>query len=255
MKNNVSKVIVIIPAYNEEKNIASLMTNIDIVMSRCKVLYRIIVVNDGSTDDTKNIIEQLSKKYPIDIVNHGTNKGIGQVFFSGLKKSVDIANEQDIVIVTEADCTNDPSVVPNMLKKIKEDYDIVIGSRYCRKGKYCNFPISRYILSIGANVLLKHFFFIKGVRDYTIFFRAYKASILKKAFIEYKDNFIKTNTFVANVEILIKLSKIGIKATEVPLIYNYGLKKGKSGMKIIETLKEYCVFIFKEFKNHRGKIC
>ena len=85
MKNNVSKVIIIIPAYNEEENIVSLITNVDIVMSRCKVLYRIILVNDGSIDNTKNIIEQLSKKYPIDIVNHGINKGIGQVFFPDSK--------------------------------------------------------------------------------------------------------------------------------------------------------------------------
>jgi dolichol-phosphate mannosyltransferase len=252
MTTVMNKALIIIPAYNEERNIVSLVNSIHEVMIGCKILYKIVVVNDGSVDSTGNIILQLSKKYPIDIVTHKVNEGIGQVFLSGLKRSVDIAGDRDVIIIIEADCTNEPSVMPGMFKKINEGYDVVVGSRYCRKGKYYNFPIGRYILSKGANSLLKSLFFIRGIKDYTIFFRDYKASILKRAFLEYGNNFIKTNTFVANAEILIKLNRIGIKATEVPLVYNYGLKKGKSGMKIIKTLKEYLIFIFNELKNRKG---
>lgn len=250
-----NKALIIIPAYNEELNIGNLISSIDSIMKDGTVPYELVIVNDGSTDQTADVIHSLAKDYPINVITHETNKGIGRVFLSGITKAADIADSQDVIIIIEADCTNQPSVIPDMIQKINEGYDLVIGSRYCREGRYANFPLSRYVLSIGANSLLKLFFYIKGVRDYTIFFRAYKADTLKRALLEYKNDFIYTNTFVANAEILIKLSRVGVRAAEVPLIYNYGLKKGKSGMKVIKTLKEYCVFIFKELTSSRSVKC
>lgn len=237
-------IYIIVPAYNEEQNIARLLSSIDEVLSSEKYAYRIIIVNDGSRDGTQGAAKELSYRYPIHLINHSSNKGIGAVFTTGLSAACSMAREdEDIIILIEADCTNEPPVLSKMISKIKEGYDIVIGSRYRAGGGYIGFPPFRYILSIGANTMLRFLFPVKGVRDYTIFFRAYKAGLIKKAFLLYGEEFITSATFVANAEVLLKLGKLSQRISEVPMIYNYSLKKGKSGMKIISTIKEYFIFI------------
>lgn len=238
---------IVIPAYNEEQNLSLLIPTIIQILYNNKIPYKIIIANDGSRDGTKKVAESFAKKLPIQVVNHEVNKGIGAVFNSGLKAASDLAGNEDVIILMEADCTNDPAILPVMFNKVKEGYSVVIGSRYLDRGGYHKFPIARLGLSIGANYLLKLLFPIKGAKDYTIFFRAYSANILKKAFRIYKDRFITSDTFVANVEILLKLESLNINIYEIPLFYNYELKKGKSGMNVIKTLKEYVFFIISEF--------
>jgi dolichol-phosphate mannosyltransferase len=241
------KLFMVIPAYNEEKNIGLLVENIGRVIKSKGFLYEIIVVNDGSVDATKKTVLNLPKEHAIFLINHEINKGIGAVFTVGLKTASDRADKEDVIVLIEADCTNEPGIINDMIQSIFDGNDVVIGSRYCKGGGYRNFPLMRRLLSIGANNSLRLFFPIRNVKDYTIFFRAYRAEVLKNAFKVYGDNFITASTFVANAEILIKLNRMRIRMSEVPLVYNYGLKKGKSGMKIIKTIKEYCRFIVSGF--------
>ena len=95
-----------------------------------------------------------------------------------------------------------------------------------------NFPLRRHILSIAANTILKIFFPIPNVKDYTIFYRAYKMRVIKKTIKEYKSDLIKTKYFTANSELLVKCMEFTDKIEEVPFVYDYGKKKGTSGMKI-----------------------
>ena len=242
-------IYVIMPAYNEEKNLSSLIPNIDKALGDVKMEYKILVINDGSTDATGQVSAALSKRFPVEVLDHYVNKGIGAVFNTGLRYVIKYSEPEDVIVIIEADGTNDPSLIPSMVNNIMNcRYDVVIGSRYQRGGRYHHFPLRRLILSKGANVIFRILFPIKNVRDYTIFFRAYRAGILKRAFSLYGDRFINAKSFVCNAEVIVKLKPLGIKVKEIPMVYNYDLKVGKSKMKIKENLREYLYFLFSVWK-------
>ena len=124
------KVLLIVPAYNEEKNI--LKTYKDIVKynnnNNKKEKYDIIVVNDGSTDKTKEIIEENN----IPHINLIHNLGIGGAVQTGYKYAYE--NNYDIAVQLDADGQHDINYVKNIIKPIvAEKYDLVIGSRYIDK--------------------------------------------------------------------------------------------------------------------------
>ncbi len=122
-----------------------------------------------------------------------------------------------------------------------EKFSLIINKG---KGCYVNFPLKRLFLSRSANFIMGLFFPYPQVKDYTIFYRTYKIEIIRKAIKTYKENLIKTKFFTANAELLIKCMKFKPKIAEVPYIYDYGKKKGSSGLKIIKNILQYLKLIY-----------
>lgn len=236
-------VYLVIPAYNEERNLSILVYNINKVLKQTEKKFSIIIVDDGSTDQTRDIALKLAKHIPIEVLSHKENLGAGAFFNTGFRRAIELAAPGDTIVFMEADCTNDPALLPQMIEGIEQGYGIVIASRYAKGGGYCGFSIKRLILSLGANFLMRIFFPIHGIKDYTIFYRAYSYEILKKGFDVYGDRFMNHKSFLVNSEILVNLREFNIKATEVPLLYRYELRKSKSHIAIGKTLSEYLMFI------------
>lgn len=235
-ENSPGKMYVIVLAYNEEKNLRSVLSSIAENLSDD---FTIVVVNDGSTDATKQIVLDLAESCHTVCLDHEVNKGVGAAFRTGLSYTAQHGQPEDIVITMEADGTSDTSILPQMKEKIAEEYDIVCASRYRRGGGYKNFPFYRLVLSMGANTLMSIFFHTKNVRDFSLFYRAYRNAMLQKAFDHYGEGFITSKSFAANAEILVKIRKLGCHAGEVPVCYNYGSKKRPSHMRIAKTAAEY----------------
>ena len=239
-----STVFVVIPAYNEEQNLPSLLPHIARVVSAIGREVRIIVVNDGSRDNTRAVAENLAKTLTVLVISHPTNFGVGRVFLTGLRAASESARAEDVIVLMEADSTNDPELLPEMVRRIENGDDVVIGSRYQRGGRYHKFPPKRLALSLAANAGVRVLFPIRGVRDYTIFYRAYRAAVLARGFAIFGDRLIETRTFVCNAELLVKLNHVWpLRVSEVPLVYRYDLKKGKSKMPIKKTFREYLSFV------------
>jgi dolichol-phosphate mannosyltransferase len=173
------------------------------------------------------------------------NRGVAEAFRTGITYVAKEAADDDVVVIMEGDGTSSPELLPTMAEKIRGGADIVIASRYQHGGIYKDFPIKRYILSQGANIVFRLLFPMRGVRDYSIFYRAYRARCLKKALARHGQDFITVQTFFANIEILFRLRPFVKRVEEVPLVYDYGKKQGKSGMKIGKNLRSYILFIAK----------
>jgi len=230
-------IIIIIPAYNEEKNIKALLG--DIKQLSLSNQIQVILIDDGSKDKTQQVANQFKSKINLKIIIHPVNQGVAAAFRNGLKKANNLAKNDDVIIIMEGDKTSDLQLVPKMVSMIKNGHDLVIASRYIKGGCYKEFPLQRLIGSWLINTVLKIRFYTPGVTDYTIFYRAYRAQIIKQALAKYQDNFIQTKSFASNLEILLKVKEFCQKIGEVPLVYNYGLKRGKSKMNIKKTLWEY----------------
>jgi dolichol-phosphate mannosyltransferase len=232
---------IIIPAYNEAKNVPAVVQEISQALGQMP--YEIILVNDGSTDTTAAIAEELKLRFPIVVLSHPSNRGVAEVFRTGLTHTVEKSQAEDIIVIMEGDGTSDPQLLPELAQRIQDGADLVIASRYQPGGAYKHFPLKRLLLSRGANLVFRLLFPIKNVKDYSIFYRAYRAQCLKLAMAHYHQQFITVQTFFANIEILFHLQPFVKRIEEVPLVYDYGKKQGKSSMKIGKNLRSYLLFI------------
>jgi len=235
-------IYIIIPTFNEAKEIKNTLLTIDRTLHKKIYEHQFVIVDDGSTDTTVNILSALEKKLPLVCLRHKVNKGPGEAFRTGLTEVCRISKGNDYIITIEADNTNDARSLKPMLKKLK-NFDVVCASRYTKSGGYRDFPIKRYIFSIGANFLLRALFPIKGISDYTIFFRGYKIKAIRDGFRAYKEKFIQFSGFVGNAEILVHLRNLNLKMSEVPTTFYYKNRRSKSRMKIVKNLIEYYLFL------------
>jgi len=236
-------IYILLPVYNEEAHIQKLVESIAGVLSGRD--YKIIAVDDGSSDRTVQILQNLNKGN-IQILRHNVNLSIGAVYSTGISHILDEALDSDVLVLMEADLTSPAEMIVKLEEElVQKNKDIVIGSRFLKQGGYEKFPLKRLCFSLGANTLMRWFFPLEGIGDYTIFLRAYRIALLRKAVIYFgKCNFLQTRGFVSNVELLVKCSLFTRNISEVPLRYNYGLKKNRSKMRVVSTILEYFGLIF-----------
>lgn len=235
---------IIIPAYNEAANLPQLTKDIANVLRNAP--YRLYVVNDGSRDETGSVLTRLAPQHPINILTHPVNQGVAAAFRTGFTAVLVDAQDDDVIVLMEGDGTSTSSLLPTMIGKVRAGADVVIASRYQRGGGYHRFPFKRLLLSRGANALFRVLFPVPGVKDYTIFYRAYRVPPLRQTVQRLQSRFIESTTFLANAEILLKLRPHIQRVEEVPLLYDYGLKKGRSGMKVGKNLWSYLAFIVRQ---------
>lgn len=232
----------ILPVYNEEDNIGKTIEELRSLMKGKD--YKIVAVNDGSSDNSLKILKEL---YGKDLVIEGSivNMNVGAVFSLGIDCVLSEAKDDDVMVIMESDQTSEVAIINDMVAPIEENTsDIIIASRYLNGGGYVDFPFLRLIFSYCANSLMKFYFPIKNVVDYTIFFRAYRIVIVKKATEHFgRFGLIQSKGFVANAELLIKLSIFTDKIKEVPFTYNYAKKIGQSKINVFRTINEYFVLI------------
>lgn len=234
---------ILLPAYNEEQGIATLLQRIKNVMESAGFDYKVLVVNDGSTDHTLQVVQECRSTIPIEIIDHVVNKGLGQTMLTGLRWAADLLRDGDVLVTMDADNTHDPALIEQMDRKIKTGANLVIASRYEKGGEEVGLSRLRSILSRGASSLLMIFFPIHGAKDYTCGYRAYQGSLIKYAFQVYGSRLVEERGFTCMAEILIKLGKIEAQVSEVPLVLRYDLKTGPSKMKILQTILRYFALI------------
>lgn len=239
----------IIPAYNEVKNMQQLIESVSKKMDEIGRPYKLVVINDGSTDGTKELVESYAKRFPITLINHDTNKNVGQVFRTGFGYVLSQAGPDDIIVTKEADNTGDLGILPTILKSIEGGSDFVLASCYAKGGKIIGTTADRRLLSFVANALLKICFPMRGINTYSSFYRAYRAKSLKMAFEAYGGRLIEEPGFVCMVEMLVKLRWLPVKITEVPMVLRCDLRKGASKMNKTQTMAAYLRLIFKEAGN------
>jgi dolichol-phosphate mannosyltransferase len=240
-----TRVIVVLPAYNEELNIGSLLCKIDEAMVEERMPYDVLVVDDGSKDQTVGVLESYRNQLPLSIHRHEVNQGLGATIRDGLREGAKMASDGDIVIAMDADETHSPGLMMRMVRMIREGHDVVIASRYQPGARVYGLTMFRRIMSSGASILCRTIFPTPGVKDYTCGFRAYRASVLKRAFETYGDKFVDAEGFQCMLDILLKLRAMNVVFGEVPMILRYDLKQGQSKMKVARTVRQSLTLMFR----------
>jgi dolichol-phosphate mannosyltransferase len=242
------RVLVVLPAYNEEENIGELLSQIQFALEEdSKTEYRVFVVNDGSRDQTAAIVQARSSSMPIELITHPVNLGLGATIRDGLYAAVQYSGPKDIVITMDADATHNPGLILRLIRMIIEGHDVVIASRFQSGARVIGLVWYRQLLSIVASLIFRITYPIKGVKDYTCGYRAFRADVLKSAMDEYGDRFVDQDGFQCLVDILLKLRRRKLLFGETPLILRYDQKGGMSKMNVSRTIKNTLILIVKRF--------
>ena len=162
---------VIVPLYNEEESLRELHAWIQRVMTEHKFSYEIIFVNDGSTDSSWQVIEELGKKDPnVKGIKFRRNYGKSPALYCGFK-----AAEGDVVITMDADLQDSPDEIPGLYKMITEDgYDLVSG---WKKKRYD--PLSKTIPTKLFNATARKVSGIHNLHDFNCGLKAYRREVVK----------------------------------------------------------------------------
>jgi len=190
---------IILPAYNEEKNIELTLNDISDFIKKLQIPFEIIVVNDGSKDHTTEILNICAKKFEnLNIVTHPKNLGYGTALRSGFAKA-----EGDLIFFTDSDHQFDIQDIVSFLEKIKE-YDFVVGYRKNRQDPYFR------ILYASIFRLLTHFLFGVKVHDVNCAFKLFRKEVIKGLPL------ISSGALI-NLEIFTLAKKKGYKFIELPV--------------------------------------
>ncbi|MEM9187473.1 MAG: glycosyltransferase family 2 protein [Planctomycetota bacterium] len=241
------RLLIALPAYNEEESLAPLLDGIGVALAGTGLDYEIIVVDDGSQDDTARIASQASFRLPVTLIEHERNSGLAAALRTGLEAAAARARPGDVVFTMDADNTHPPGLMPRMLGMIGEGCDVVIASRFQPGAQVVGVPLHREWLSFAARWLFSLTLPIRGVRDYTCGFRAYRASVLHAALEEYGDEFVTEKGFSCMVDVLLKLRRRGLVMSEAPMILRYDLKGGASKMRVTRTAWQTLSLIARRF--------
>jgi dolichol-phosphate mannosyltransferase len=216
------KVSVVVPAHNEEGTIVQVLNRLEHALR--KLDYEIVVVNDNSTDRTRELVEHV-RNSRVKLVNRKPPNGFGRALKDGIKHS-----KGDIIVFVMADLCDEVEKIPEMVSRIREGYDVVIASRFTKGGAVRNYPSLKLLVNRLCNETIRILYGVPS-HDITNSFKAYRAPLIKTLRLQ-------SNGFEILPEIFLEVWKKRVKISEIPTVWT-GREAGVSKMRILNAGKNY----------------
>ena len=222
---------IVIPMFDEAENVEATIGQVEQALASFQGTYEIIAVNDGSCDNTLEILERVaSQNEKVRVVSFSKNFGRGMALRTGFKES-----KGEIVVSIDADLSYDPHYILDLVKALRADQniDFVLASPYMPGGGVKNVPLLRLWVSKLGNKILR---LAMPNRIYTStgIFRAYRRKVLDSLELESDGKEI-------HLEILSKAIALGFRVKEIPVVLT-NRKKGRSKFKFRKTAISHLVF-------------
>lgn len=228
----------LIPAYNEAADLPVLLSRIDSLFRACGLPHEVLVVNDGSSDATADLVRNFTGSVPIQLLDVQPHQGLAAAMRIGLTRCASELSSHAVLVTMDADNTHPPEHIPRLLECFDTCADIAIASRYQPGAHITGMKPHRALLSWIGNRLLRLLTPMQGVRDYTCGFRAYRVGLLHKALDHYGDRLIEQDGFGVFAELLIRLRRFQPRVVEIPLQLHYEAKAGASKLRVGSTLQQ-----------------
>ena len=202
------RALVVVPTYNERINLPLIVPQILAQDARIDVL----IVDDNSPDGTGILADEMAAAEPrINVLHRPSKAGLGKAYIAGFRWALE--NCYDYVFEMDADFSHDPKFLTIFLHEV-EDADLVIGSRYHSGVNVINWPISRLLLSLGANQYAR---WITGLplTDSTGGFKCFRRRVLEEINLER----VRSNGYSFQIETSFRAWKKGFKLKEIPIVF------------------------------------
>ncbi|MFH1455565.1 MAG: glycosyltransferase family 2 protein [archaeon] len=209
-----NKLSIVIPVYNEERTLKEVVNEVLKVKLPNKISKEIIIVDDGSVDNSKNILKKINHKN-VKVFFNKFNQGKGATLLKGFKHCTG-----DLVIVQDADLEYDPNEYGKLIEAMKnKNADVIYGSRFLNKNNpvsYRHFALGNYLLSFMTSIL-----YFQSITDMETCYKLFKSHVLQNIELESK-------RFDFEPEVTAKILKKGFKLYEVPITYKpRSIEEGK----------------------------
>jgi len=224
------QIALVIPTYNERENVPQLIPKIYKVFRKTKTTGHILIVDDNSPDGTWKIVKALQKEYDtLHLLRRSAKKGLGSAYRAGFTYVLKTLNV-DVIFEMDADLSHDPRRIPSFLQMITCGNDVVVGSRYIEGGSTVNWPLTRRIISFGAN-MIANLLLRLHMHDVTSGFRCYRRWVLEKIDM----GSITSEGYAFQEEMLFRAKKVHARLGETPIRF-MDRRAGKSKLSKKEIL-------------------
>ena len=223
-----TKLTIVMPVYNEGERIYRNLIETVTQIEKFSDSFRIIAVNDGSTDESKDeIMRAAATDHRIGVVSYDKNKGKGYAVRRGI-----LASKSQYTAFLDADLEIPPYLLEGMLNKAEETgAEVVIGSKMHKDSKV-EYPFMRKVLSYGYYVYMKILFGLK-VKDTQTGIKLFNTEKIRPVL-----KAMKTSRFSFDIEILAISAKLGYKIEEMPVVVNFSRNKGNRSTIKIRSIAE-----------------
>ena len=226
-----NKLSVIIPGRDEAENLPACISEIIEELIKNKILHEVLVIDDGSTDNTHEVVTSMIKKYPyVRYIKNNAENGFGRAIRLGLEEFTG-----DAVAIMMADRSDSPKDLISYWRCIQDGNDCVFGSRFIKGGKVTNYPVAKLMVNRMVNTMIRFAFKIK-CNDITNAFKMYRREV-----IEGCRPFISPH-FNLTVEIPLKAIVRGYSWKVVPISWR-NRTKGVAKLKLREMGSRYFFII------------
>lgn len=201
--------LVVLPTYNEARNVGEIVPQILGQDPRLEVL----VVDDDSPDGTGRIADELAARHAgqVHVLHRAEKQGLGRAYLAGFRWAIE--RRYDRVFEMDADFSHDPKYLLDLIRAT-EEADLAIGSRYKTGVNVINWPMSRLLLSYGANIYVR---WITGLplTDATGGFKCFHRRVLERIPMDR----VRSNGYAFQIEMSFRAWKLGFRLQEVPIIF------------------------------------
>jgi len=202
------KALVVIPTYNEKENLVPLLGEI----FAKDLPLEVLIIDDNSPDGTGAVADEIqASNSRVHVIHRAGKMGLGSAYVVGFKYA--LARDYDAVFEMDADFSHSPDSLGEFLREL-ETADLVLGSRYLHGVTVVNWPLSRLILSYGANVYSR---FVTGVpvKDLTGGFKCFRRTVLEAVDLER----VRSDGYGFQIEMNFKAWRKGFRIREIPILF------------------------------------
>jgi glycosyltransferase involved in cell wall biosynthesis len=200
----------IVPTYNERENIESLTHQL---LALPEDLH-VVIVDDNSPDGTGRLAEELAAEHKgrVSVIHRAGKLGLGTAYVAGFNLA--LAEDAALICTMDADFSHNPRYIPDMIRRVDDGYDLVIGSRYVAGGGTSGWPFYRKALSWGANTIARLMLGLHA-HDTTAGFRCYRRQVLEAMDLDS----IKASGYSFLIEMLYRVQRRGWRVSDVPILF------------------------------------
>jgi len=231
-----ASVAIVVPAYNEQANLGNLFRELEAATAISANRYRIVLVDDGSIDDTAAIAEAYEGPLDLDLVRQGVNTGLGAALMAGFRRALEDP-DVEVVVTIEADTTSDLSRLGAMVATVTDGRaDLAQGSMHHPDGEMVDVSGFRALTSKVASLVMR---IATGSKldTFTNLYRAVSAPVLRRSLAKRGDRLISEHGFAGVTELLLNLMRDGARVVEVPITLDAAKRVDESKMPIWPTVR------------------
>jgi dolichol-phosphate mannosyltransferase len=198
---------VVIPTWNEAANIGKALEQAGGVLEKAGVSYEILVMDDASRDGTDRIVGEYAKLNPnVRFIAHPPPAGFGYSIRDGIRMAAGEA-----VVIMMADLSDDPSYLPEMLARIKEGCDVVVGSRFLSGSKIYGYRPLKYLSNRLFNLSVQ-LCFLTGINDTSNAYKMFRTRLVSALPTE-------SRSFTVSAEMMLRMKIAGHKICQIPVTW------------------------------------